>query len=108
MGDKYRIDPDFVVPDLTAADMFGFCKLGEYSEAEHRRQFDWMREAGAKQGRVTIVSEEYPNQPYPHGYYFEGWKDEKARLLPFGEAEAPDKGCSPPLVRAMASKEHGG
>lgn len=81
-----RIDPDFVVPDPTAANMFGFCELDEFGDDEMKRQGDWMREAGAKQMRLTIVSDEYPNPPYPNGYYFEGWTDENARQLPFAES----------------------
>lgn len=97
MASKYRIDPDFVVPEPTGANMYGFCALDKFDDAEMKRQVDWMRAAGAQQMRVTVVSDEYPNEPYPHGYYFEGWTDKHARQLPFGEAE-PGKGISPPLT----------
>lgn len=89
MTDKYRIDPNFSVPEPTGADMFGFCELEQFDEVERLRQCDWMRVAGAKQMRATVVSDEFPNPPYPNGYYFEGWKDATARQLPFGEAGPP-------------------
>ncbi len=35
---------------------------------------DRMRANGANFFRLTIVSDEYPNPPYPDGIYLEGWK----------------------------------
>jgi hypothetical protein len=33
--------------------------------------------------RVTLVSDDYPNEPYPHGLYFEGWETVPAEQPPF-------------------------
>lgn len=30
-------------------------------------------EHGCEEVRLTIVSDEFPNDGYPHGLYFEGW-----------------------------------
>jgi hypothetical protein len=46
--------------------------------------------------RFTIVSDEHPNPPYPHGVYFEGWSKAPHRHDPPGK-------CAPfnyPLVAA--------
>ena len=101
MTDKYRVDPDFAVPEPTAANFFSYFPLPETPEEfdrERTRAFDLMRENGAQQGRITIVSDEHPVPPYPNGVWLEGWSDPKARQLPFGEAEKPGGAIYPPLV----------
>jgi hypothetical protein len=95
---KYRIDPNFVVPEPTAATFFMLLTEEEYHAKEWHAALDKWREEGVRQLRFTIVNDEYPHPPYPHGVWVEGWTDKRARMLPFGEAEAPDKGCSPPLT----------
>ena len=87
-----RIDPDFVVPEPTPATFF--CTVGEeeFTPEFRQRLFDGWKAEGMKQVRVTLVNDEYPNPPYPHGVWIEGWTDEKAKMLPFGE------GASPPLM----------
>jgi hypothetical protein len=99
MTDKYRIDPNFVVPEPTAAKYF--CTMTEEEFANQRESFfDHWRKEGVKQVRVTIVNDEYPHEPYPHGVWLEGWDDPNARMLPFGEAEGPDGPIWPPLTYA--------
>jgi hypothetical protein len=39
-------------------------------------------------GRFTLVSDEYPNPPYPNGLYFEGWSKAPWKHDPPGK-EAP-------------------
>ena len=34
-----------------------------------------MLEAGATWFRVTYFNDDFPNPPYPHGWYFEGWPE---------------------------------
>lgn len=96
---KYRIDPNFAVPEPTGADIFSF---SEWEGFDFRVAADRMRtlmkEAGAAQIRVTIVNDEFPRPPYPEGVYWEGWTDPKARQLPFGEARPDDGTLSPPLM----------
>lgn len=98
MPDKYIIDPGFVVPEPTAAKHFAYLTEDEYRAGQADSILAGWREAGVKQARVTIVNDEWPHDPYPHGVWLEGWTDEKARLLPFGEAESPDGPIYPPLT----------
>lgn len=98
MEDKYRIDPSFVVPEPTAAHFFYYCSEDEYRAGAWHSVMDEWRDQGVKQTRVTIVNDEYPNEPYPHGVWFEGWTDENARMLPFGHAESPGGAAYPPLT----------
>jgi hypothetical protein len=65
----------------------------EFADAEAREAFyrRW-REHGVEQVRLTLVNDEYPHPPYPHGVWIEGWTDKHAFMLPFGE------GGSPPLT----------
>lgn len=39
----------------------------------------WKR--GVEEIRATIVSDEYPREPYPHGLYFEGWSTAPHRQI---------------------------
>jgi hypothetical protein len=95
---RYKINPDFVAPEPTAATYHAFLTEDEYRAGEHERIFDGWRDSGVKHARVTIVNDEYPHDPYPHGIWLEGWTDENARCLPFGEAEKPGGAISPPLT----------
>jgi hypothetical protein len=96
--DKYRINPDFVVPEPTAATFFAMLTEEQYSfEAASDIFADW-KQKGVKQSRLTIINDEYPHEPYPHGYWLEGWTDENARMLPFGEAEHEGGPIWPPLT----------
>jgi hypothetical protein len=106
-ADKYRIDPDFVVPEPTAATFFCFMSEEEYHRGYFKAVLDGWHDEGVKQFRCTLVNDEFPHEPYPHGVYFEGWTDKNARMLPFGEAEAPDKGCYPPLVAQRIEARRG-
>jgi hypothetical protein len=92
MADKYRIDPDFVMPDPTPANFFCTVSEEEFTEAFRADLIARWRQAGVKQMRTTLINDQYPQEPYPHGVWVEGWTDENARMLPFGEAG------SPPLV----------
>ena len=40
------------------------------------------RNAGASFFRCTVISEEYPKDGYPHGFYVEGWLVDPARMSP--------------------------
>ena len=81
---KYKINPDFVAPEPTPADFFAFLTEEEYQAGDREPIFDRWRDEGVQQVRLTIVNAEYPNDPYPHGVWFEGWRDPKAQQLPFG------------------------
>lgn len=94
----YRSNPDFEPREPTAAEFHSYCTLEEYSLPKLNETFDLMRENGAQSYRVTMVNAENPRPPYPHGYWFEGWRDELANQLPFGEAETPGGAISPPLA----------
>jgi hypothetical protein len=41
------------------------------------------RDEGCVFGRWTIVNDEHPNEPYPHGLYFEGWTEVPIPQPPF-------------------------
>jgi hypothetical protein len=95
---RYRIDPNFVAPEPSAATHFCYWTLDDYSDEKRIEVIDGWREKGVKQLRITIINDEYPHEPYPHGYWLEGWTDERARQLPFGEAETADGPIWPPLT----------
>jgi hypothetical protein len=95
---KYRVNPDFVVPEPTAANFFAFLTEDEYSREGAGAIFEKWRGEGCKQARLTLVNEEFPNDPYPHGYWLEGWTDKNARQLPFGTAEKPGGAIYPALT----------
>ena len=88
---KYRIDPDFVVPEPTPADHF-WC-LDDPGDPELRRQAidealtKWRERGEVKQVRVTITGPEIEGDEtnYPAGIWLEGWDDANARMLGFGE-----------------------
>jgi hypothetical protein len=103
MTDKYRINPDFVVPEPTPARHFAFLSEEEYCAGKLDDIFESWRDAGVKQMRVTIVSDEYPLDPYPPGVWLEGWTVEGALQLPFGEPwPHPDSAVWPPLTTEQA------
>jgi len=61
---------------LADPDMYSFRPLAETNEAcraAFAEMAEFMRERGAEEIRMTIVSPEYPMQPYPDGLYVEGW-----------------------------------
>lgn len=104
MTDKYRINSDFVMPPLSAAKFFAFFTEREYRTGKWHPTLDRWRDEGVTQTRVTIVNDEYPNPPYPHGVWFEGWTDRLANMLPFGEAETAGGAVYPPLTVTPASR----
>lgn len=97
-----RIKPDGVVTEPIPADFFCTISEDEWADAgERQKLIDGWRRDGIKQMRVTIVNEQYPDSGYPYGVWIEGWLDEKAQMLPFGEAYPDEKGAVyPPLVAA--------
>jgi hypothetical protein len=97
MADKYRINPNFVVPEPTAATFFCFWTADDYSDEARQKVLDGWRDEGVKLIRFTFINDVHPHDPYPHGFYLEGWTDQFARQLPFGE------GGSPPLVAREAA-----
>lgn len=64
---------------------FSFVSLEPRDTFEERRRhsFNLMAQDGATFWRVTVVSDEYPNEPYPHGLYIEGWLERPAEQPPF-------------------------
>lgn len=98
MSDKYRVDPNFVVPEPAGANFFAFLTLAEYSYAAVADILGPWNESGVKHSRITLVNDEFPHPPYPHGYWLEGWAGENVRQLPFGEAEEVGGPIYPPLV----------
>lgn len=57
---------------------FSHCPLPcseEHWHAERDRAVQLMRDDGVTWFRITEVSETYPNPPYPHAMYIEGWKE---------------------------------
>lgn len=108
MSDKYRINPDFVPPDPTPADMFSY-REDPGADGRHAvflEEAALMRANGATQARYTITGPEFPDfaPVYPPGLWIEGWKDPKARQLPFGEAAKPGGPIYPPLTYAEQSQ----
>ena len=100
MNAKYRINPDFVDPEPTAADTFDYCPMPDTREkfdaaVESKRRS--MFKSGATQWRVSMF-ENGDGGAYPDGLWFEGWRDPKARQLPFGEAEQAGGPRWPPLT----------
>jgi hypothetical protein len=96
--DKYRVNPDFVVPAPTAATFFCTVSEEEFTDEFRVGFMDEWRRLGVKQMRVTLVNDEYPQSGYPHGVWLEGWADESATMLPFGESEEPGGPIYPPLT----------
>lgn len=75
-GDEPGVDPDF----------HSYCPLpdeGALGPALFQDMLAKQREAGATFNRLTIVSPEYPNLPYPHGLYVEGWLMQPREQAPF-------------------------
>lgn len=109
MAGRYSVDRAFLRPDPTPADHFAtFDDPGnpEERQALIRETFDRWRNEGVKQGRVTITGPgiEGDTTGYPAGLWLEGWKDEKAQMLPFGAGYPDENGpCYPPL-QAVESK----
>jgi hypothetical protein len=95
---NYRVNPNYVPPEPTAAKFFATISEEEYQAGEHERIFEGWRKDGVQQVRLTLINDQYPNPPYPHGVWIEGWTDKRARMLPFGEAEEPGGAIYPPLV----------
>lgn len=68
-----------------APDMYGFRDLPDDPKdtlALWHEMGEIMREHGATWFRMTIVSDDYPMPPYPHGLYMEGWRVDPARMDP--------------------------
>jgi hypothetical protein len=60
--------------EMVAPDCFSWRELPEDGDTRSfiREMFDvWADQV--EHGRLTIVSDEYPNPPYSNGLYFEGW-----------------------------------
>lgn len=109
---KYHINPNFIVPEPTAAKFFCYWSLDDYTEEKRAEVSDRWRKQGVKRARITLINDEFPHEPYPHGYWLEGWLDENARMLPFGESEKPTGPIYPPLIYdngklAISSEEEG-
>jgi hypothetical protein len=60
---------------MTAPTLFAFRELGAAGSADEqiKKAADVLREGGATWLRATIINDEYPKPPYPHGLYIEGW-----------------------------------
>lgn len=107
---KYKIDPDFVAPEPTAADIF--CTLDDPGTPEARHDLikgvfaEWRRK-GIMQIRVTLTGPDIEGDEtgYPAGLWLEGWKDWNARQLPFGTAEKPGGVIWPPLQAAPTPED---
>jgi hypothetical protein len=95
---SYRLNPNFVPREPTAAEFGSYFTLEEYSFEKYQQACRLMHENGAQSFRITRIDAEHPHDPYPHGYWLEGWRDRLASQLPFGEAEAPGGPISPPLT----------
>lgn len=105
MSNKYKIDPDFVVPEPTPADRF--CSLSDPGLPDERRKkidevfTEWREEGKVKRARVTVTGPDIEGDDtgYPPGLWFEGWEDENARQLPFGSPwPNEDSAIWPPLI----------
>lgn len=100
MSEKYTITDQFDRGEPIAAEFFCTVSEVEFTPEFRLRLFDGWRDRGVQQVRVTIVNDDYPNPPYPHGIWIEGWRDIIALMLPFGAARPDDGTTSPPLVAA--------
>lgn len=72
-------------------DGFSFRELPANEKEYHaavKAVIDRWREDGYEFFRLTVVSEDIPNPPYPDGLYFEAWKVDPARRDPPGK-QAP-------------------
>jgi hypothetical protein len=99
---RYRSNPDFVPQEPTPADLFNSCEdpgtpEGRMAAANEMRAA-WGNEVA--QIRLTWIKPG-DGSGYPPGLWLEGWKDPKARQLPFGAPwPTPESGVWPPLVAA--------
>jgi len=92
--------------EAAPANLFCFVSEEEYAEDQFRQDLlERWRDEGARQMRVTIVNEQYPHEPYPHGVWIEGWLDSEAQMLPFGEAYPADGPVWPGLVESDVGSE---
>lgn len=76
-----EIEPEFYMHEALPSDPE---KGGEIAQD----MTDRMRGNGAQFMRMTIVSPKYPCEPYPDGFYLEGWSIDPARHDPPGK-QAP-------------------
>ena len=104
MADKYRIDPNFVVPEPTPADRFWSLpdpgSPGERQSVIEECIAQW-KSQGIKQMRATLTGPDIEGDKtgYPAGLWLEGWEDENARQLPFGAPwPTKDSAIWPPLT----------
>jgi len=81
MDNRPEIEPTFFMYEPLPADREDSPRI--IAEMSKRMQTN-----GATFARLTLVSQEYPSPPYPHGYYLEGWAVDPARMDPPGK-QAP-------------------
>ena len=84
---------------LYEPDLFSHRDLPDYHADEpalFREMAEGMKEVGGTFFRFTIVSDEYPQPPYPHGLYVEGWLVDPARM----EVPGKQAAFNYPLVAA--------
>lgn len=82
----------------SAAEFHSFWPLEEHSFERGQQGCRLVAEHGAQFFRMTVVSEEHPRPPYPHGIWLEGWRDKLAVPIEFGSANPVDGTISPPLT----------
>lgn len=105
MSRRYKLDPAFVVPDPTPADIFHHHDMPQTRETfdalvESERKSLW--QAGVTQWRVSFFVNG-DGGAYPDGVWIEGWKDPYARQLPFGTGwPTAESAVWPPLADHFA------
>ncbi len=55
----------------------------ETFEARCHASIELQKADGATFARFTIVNDEFPKEPYPHGFYIKGWRERPAVQPPF-------------------------
>ncbi len=70
---------------MSDPDFYSFVDFEPSETFEERRQasIELQSEGGATFGRFTIITDEHPNEPYPHGFYIEGWRERPREQPPF-------------------------
>lgn len=79
---------DLDIRPFADPDCFSWRLLHQTDAQSFAREMRRVWEGKVQWGRFTVVSEEFPNPPYPPGFYFEGWSVDPAKMDP-PHREAP-------------------